>query len=70
MSEKAVTTAAADWPVVLTGALAAEKVFALRLVGVDGCHCHVIVSVRIQILQYVAGLLIAQDGLEGDPKVE
>jgi len=45
----------------LTCALPAKKIFALRLIGVNGSDRNVIKSVRLQVLQNGSGVLIAQD---------
>lgn len=57
---------------VLTCALAAHQVLALRLVGVDGRDRDIVLRVRVQVLQNMCGLVAPQDGLvsDGEPPQE
>lgn len=56
----------------LTCALAAHQVLALRLVGVDGRDQDIVLGVRVQVLQNMGGLVAPQDGLasDGEPPQE
>lgn len=68
----AVSGSRLDDVAVLTCALAAHQVLALRLVGVDGRDRDIVLRVRVQVLQNMGGLVAPQDGLvsDGEPPQE
>lgn len=55
--------------VCLTCTLAANQIFALRFIRVNGCDSHIIQSVWVQVWENIRRLLTPQDSLERDTQI-